>query len=164
MYTEIPKYKFQDESEVILKPVPPALLYALSSAKVGEPDVPYHIVREGGKDKWRPNYNDEQYKEAVKRYESAKNEKILMLIFTNGVKGSWRDYEKNDDVIREIEELETFFYGNQDEFESSELVLKYLWLCSKLPDADAMEDFQSAITELTTPNEESVQESSKSSD
>lgn len=153
---EQPTYTLSDGTKLKLAPVPPFLIHSILANNEDAPQIPTVEYERRGKKVYEQNPDDETYKKRKEEYDNQKNFKLLLLLFTEGIVGSVEDYIKDKSQIESIRDITSLVFGN--DYNSRHF--KYTWLTSQLNE-DEIEELQEAIQSLSTPTQES-QEDSKS--
>lgn len=165
---ELPRarYRFADGTVVTIRGIAQMLLYAAQS-EVGKPQPPAREVRmAGGGVQLIPRRDDEpvltpeqiakiadpakrreeeeyaRYRAELNQWDIERNTRMARLLFIAGVE---------DSPPPEIADL-----WKQMGF-TGEMEIKYAWLASKLPNAEAMAHFFETVTSLTVPTEDGLE-------
>src|SRR5690606_11453632 len=160
------RYRFADGTVVTVRGIAQMLLYGAQS-EVGKPAPPLREVKMAGggvqriprrddepvltaeqiekiadPDKRRAEEDYARYRAELSQWDIERNTRMARLLFLVGVE---------DSPPPEIADL-----WKQMGF-SGEMEIKYAWLASKLPSAEAMAHFFETVTSLTMPTEEGLE-------
>ncbi len=160
------RYRFADGTVVTVRGIAQMLLYGAQS-EVGKPTPPMRKVKmAGGGVQYIPRRDDEpvlseaeiaaiqdpekrkaeeayaRYRAELNQWQIERNTRMARLLFLTGVE---------DSPPPEVADL-----WKQMGF-TTEMDIKYAWLASKLPNADAMAHFFETVTSLTMPTEEGLE-------
>lgn len=160
------RYRFADGTTVTIRGISLMLILGAQS-EAGKPEPPVRVVKmAGGGVQHLPRHDDEpvlsdaeiaaiqdpdkrkaeddyaRYRRALAQWDNERNTRMARLLFLTGVE---------DNPSPEIANLwkQLGFHG--------EMEIKYAWLASKLPDAEAMNHFFETVTSLTTATEEGLE-------
>ena len=121
-----------------LRPVRALIVERIVNDLAGKPEVPQIEVTIGGKHKrLEENPGDPTYLEKLDEWTKGKNYKLAFFLFTAGIEGT--------PPKAFCEEYANYFP------DASDMTLKYLWVCSLIPDSQ-VQDAMAAImgqTEIT---------------
>jgi len=160
------RYRFADGTVVTVRGIAQMLLYGAQS-EVGKPAPPLREVKMAGggvqhlprrddepvltaeqiekiadPDKRRAEEDYARYRAELSQWDIERNTRMARLLFLTGVE---------DSPPPEVADL-----WKQMGF-SGEMEIKYAWLASKLPSAEAMAHFFETVTSLTIPTEEGLE-------
>lgn len=149
-----PEYTFSDGTSIELKPIPPLLINMVNSSTKGKPKPPkVEVEYANGRKVLEDNAIDPAYLEALDQWNQEKQLRLLKLIYTQGVSGSFYDIAGVDEMLF-VEQLVSENYDNPTDED-----LKYVYIAGKLLSSDQIEAFQNAVLQLTVPTQDAIEDS-----